>query len=430
MKRFFPAILTLSLVFSLVGLVPPQPARAQSPIAPGTWTGYFTRDITITNTVSGVLIQAFGKAQADLALLVDSSGGITGTISNYQASFQWTVTPAMLGVGGSCTYSGGWDVTSGTVVENPAYLPAFDLQLALTSSNEVCDPPPTGSSPPPANTSAHFEGLNAASGKITGEKFRFADDQVEKMMSNMAQVGAQMNVQEYWELNYSGASVSLLPPNFEQYFLVGVPFQSTYNAAVDWHNNPPGTVDFSLAGQAPLQIDQASNGAEWSAVYQLGSLPAGKNPLIATAIGADGQPSGSATQDVIIVPLEVWAQKAGFKAAETKQDGTQNVVIYRGKTSVPPPPAKIELPYLDLSSIPVIGGKWGVPPIHVDVDLQANSGGGLSEASPVTGQAGLYLGGKAPAMNMEVNGEAYTELTESASVRSRAGQLQDGPGEL
>ncbi len=405
MRRFLRSILLLSVIFSLVGVVPPVKTRAASPIASGKWTGYFSRDLVITNSVSGVKIQANANAKGDLTLQVDGKGGVTGTVGPYHADVKWSANIG--GVQGSCTFDFTWKVTSGTISENAAHLPVFDLQLALTQSKINCSTA-LGNGPSIPKNAAHFEALTASSGKLTGDKIRFQTDQIDTMLSNVAKAGAQASLKEHWELNYSGATVDLIKPDFEQYFLAGVPFQNTYTALVDWHGNPPGKVDFALGGQT----QEERGDSDVAAPFDLVGVPAGKDPLQVTAIGADGQPSGSLSQDVIIVPLDGWAQKAGFTAGETKQDGIQHVVIYHGKTSVPLKP--IQLPYLDLSSIPVIGGKWGMPPFQVDVNLRANSGGGLSDPAPTSGKAALFLGGNTPALSMKVNGQAVTNLTESA----------------
>lgn len=405
MGRFFRLSVVFVILVALSGIVSPIPGYADSPIATGKWTGYFSRNITITNSVSGVTIKATGDAKADLNLQVDGNGGVTGTVGPYHAEVKWSANIG--GVQGSCTFDFTWNVTSGTVTENPAHLPAFDLQLDLTQSNIQCNPDVGGGLSVQKN-SVHFEAKTASSGKLTGEKVRFQTDMMELAVANVKKAGAQVSTKEYWELNSSGASVDVIMPDFEQYFLEGVPFQNKYTAIVDWHNNPPGKVNFTLGGQS----QELPGDSEVSASFELGGLPAPKDPLVVTAIGSDGQPSGSNSQDVIIVPLDGWAQKAHFTAGETKQDGIQHVVIYQGKTSVPPQPVK--LPYLDLSSIPFLGGKWGVPPFQVDVNLLANSGGGLSDLAPVSGKAALYLGSDSPKLSMKVDGQAVTNLTQDA----------------
>ena len=81
MRRFLRSILLLSVIFSLLGVVPPVQTRAASPIASGKWTGYFSRDMVITNAISGVKIQANANAKGDLTLQVDEEGHLTPTVS-------------------------------------------------------------------------------------------------------------------------------------------------------------------------------------------------------------------------------------------------------------------------------------------------------------------------------------------------------------
>lgn len=78
MSKVLRTWLILSLMASFFVVIPASPALAEPPITPGTWTGFFTRQVTITNSVPGVLIEAFGAARADLNLIVDSNGGVRG----------------------------------------------------------------------------------------------------------------------------------------------------------------------------------------------------------------------------------------------------------------------------------------------------------------------------------------------------------------
>ena len=403
---------TLSRILLILAIILPStggslvsPARAAGPIAAGRWTGYFQRDITITNDISGVHIEAHGAGKGDLDLMVDGNGGVTGTVGPYHADISWSA--SLGGVLGSCTFDTTFEVSSGTVSENPAHLPAFDLKLNTTQYAAQCNPD-VGENTAPKTNAVTLDPKTYSGGKITGETTRFASDQFEKVLNSVAQTGAKVNLSEYWELNSNGATVEQITPEYEQYFLAGVPFVNQYTAVIDWRDNPPGKVVFSLAGQNK----EAAGDIEVTAAFDLGQVPAGMNPLEVTAITAAGDSSASLAQDVIIVPLEPWAQKANFSVGQKTQKGIQNVVIYQGKTGVPEKP--IELPYLKLPDIPVIGGKWGIPPFQVDVNLLADSGGGQSAAAPVTGQAGLFLGGDTPELALKVDGEAVTNLTESA----------------
>jgi hypothetical protein len=411
MDKLLRSGLIFSVIFSLLAIFPSTTAWAEPPIQPGTWTGYFTRDIQITNNVPGVLIEATGSARADLNLIVSEDGNVAGKIANYHAEFKYTLIPDTLGPGGSCKFTGAWDVTGGTVTINPAHNPVFDLQLKLSETPTAkCDPPMGGASSTPTN-SVHFEAKTYSGGKMTGEKFRFQNDMVEMVMSSMAQIGAQMSVQEYWELNTSSATVQQPLPEYIEYFLQGVEFMNTYKTSVDWHDSPPGTVNFTLGSWTQeAVVDELDF---YSAALELGSLPAGKNPLTATAIGADGQPKDSQSMDVIIVPQAPWAQKAGFAFKETKTADIFKVAIYRGKTYAPQIP--ITLPYLDLSFIPVIGTKWGMEkPFQVVVNLEATSQGGLSNPAPVTGEANLFLGDEENPLKLTVDGQTVTNMTENA----------------
>ena len=413
MKRRFSKALSLLICLGMLAVAWPQPTRAQTDIASGKWTGYFERIVTITNNVSGVEITAKGFGKGNIELTVEPGGKVSGSMTDYHAEVSWSA-PAVK-VEGGCTIDLAFSGLDGTVADGPDHLPVFDMTLGNTDAKFVCNPDIGQANSPPHSVT--MKATTASSGQITGEQVRFDTDMVEQVLANVAKTGAQTSLSEYWELNSSGATVDVISAEREMYFLAGVPFKNTYTALIDWHDNPPGTVDFSLVGQTQNVPDNQPA----QAAFELGTLPAGNNPLTVTAIGADGTPSGSDTYDVIIVPLEPWAKAANFIAAETKMDEIIPVVIYRGKTGLPPKP--LELPYLDMSWLPAIGGKWGIPPFQIEVNLSANSGGGPSDPEPVTGNPGLFLGGKSPALAIQVDGEAVTDLTETALLFDH-GQVQ------
>jgi hypothetical protein len=114
------------------------------------------------------------------------------------------------------------------------------------------------------------------------------------------------------------------------------------------------------------------------------------------------------TVDVQIAALEPWAEEAGFRV-QGLSGGFPNGVIYAGTAHVPPEPLK--LPYVDLSAIPLVGGKWGVPPIQLDVNLLAGSLGGVSDEAPIEGDVALMLGSEARSHRLEIEGSATTNLT-------------------
>ena len=404
----WPGLAAVLLLLTTIGATP-APSRLAGPIPAGKWTGYVEQKASITNTLSGVDIYANSEGKGNLDLLVDSEGNVTGVFGAYKAKVVWGT--VQLGGQQEC----GWTVVadvSGKVTLNAAGRPVLSLKLMrrAAESSSYCKPAISGTSMSPWETLL-LEAATFSGGKMTGTKIESGPQSADDMLASLAGTGAKIVRTTYWELNSSGASVDVITPEYEQYFLENITLQNTYTALIDWHDNPPGTVHFSLAGQS----QDIPGEAEVSAVFNVGQVPAGTNPLQVTATTADGQTSAPLTYDVIIVPLEPWAEKAYFSVAEKVNQVPQNFVLYRGMTQVPQQP--LALPYLDLSGMPVIGkllGKWGIPPFQVDVNLEATSAGGLSNVAPVTGQGGFYLGGDAPSVKMTVTGAAFTNMTPTA----------------
>jgi hypothetical protein len=399
----------LGLAVILIALTTTGAGPAPADIPAGTWTGYLEQTASITNTVSGVDIYANSEGKGNLNLEVDAQGNVTGVFGAYKAKVVWGA-PA-LGGQQECGWTAVADVT-GTVALNAAHLPVWSLKLKLrpAESSSYCNPKISGTSMSPWETLL-LEAATFSGGKMTGTKIESGPQSTDAMFAQLAGLGAKIVHTTYWELNSSSANVALITPEYEQYFLENITLQNTYTALIDWHDNTPGTVHFALAGQ----WQDVPGEAEVSATFNVGQVPTGTNPLEVTAVTSDGQSSPPLTYDVIIVPLEPWAEKAYFSVAQKVNQVPQNFVLYRGTTQVPQKP--LVLPFLDLSGIPVLGdvvGKWGVPPFQVDVNLEATSAGGLSNAAPVTGTAGFYLGGDKPNVKMTVSGEAFTDMTPTA----------------
>ena len=56
----------------------------------------------------------------------------------------------------------------------------------------------------------------------------------------MQSAGASVEVAEAWDLTNISPFLNTLEPQYERYFLAGVPFDNRYRATVDWNGNAPG----------------------------------------------------------------------------------------------------------------------------------------------------------------------------------------------
>jgi hypothetical protein len=240
---------------------------------------------------------------------------------------------------------------------------------------------------------------------LTGDTLLFDNEWLGFAVDNMRQAGATVTVSEYWELVGGGPVVEVVTPEYEFIFLEGISLQNTYEAIINWNDSEPGKVVFTLAGDSR---ETAGGGEVVAQAMDMGGPPAGTHPLEVVAYTADGAPSAPHAVDVQIAALDPWAKDASF-GLQGPTGGFPSGVIYEGTAHIPPEP--IKLPYADLSGIPLVGGKWGVPPIQLDVNLLATSLGGVSEEAPVEGDVSLMLGSEERSHHLEIEGGATTNLT-------------------
>ncbi|MBN2500307.1 MAG: hypothetical protein JXB38_06025, partial [Anaerolineales bacterium] len=280
--------------------------------------------------------------------------------------------------------------------------PIFNLNLQQVSQSWGCDNPALEQGGMNVVNTLMLEAATYSGNKITGEEIQFDDDYFDFAVSNLLKGGASVSTSEYWELTSTSPYVEALDAQYYDYFLDNVPLTNTYTAIVNWNGNSAGKVVFTL--DSLTETVQTAD-AEVSADFELGDVSAGTHQLEALPYDDQGEPSVPMSMDVFIVPLEPWAEAANF--AISGQDAPFGVT-YTGEAKLPQEP--IKLPYLDLSSIPFVGGRWGVPPIQLDGILHATSMGGRGEEGDVDGDIALYLGGNTAEAKLEIEGHTFTEM--------------------
>ncbi len=415
MKNIAPWIRNLAVfcVGVLLGtpLVPAQaaPARSTAPL-PGKWNGTLTR----TLDVSDCKVDPCIAGHADYNSTVNFTVGADGAISTgaFQMDVIVTVSaPALPGVTTACQTTAKMSVTGGKASQDTGGLPTFELELSPQNVPTIkCSG--GGSLPGEAKskykltlTATAFNGNTA-----TGEKLAFDPEMFEFGIQMLNKVGMTTKAAESWQLTNISPFFTGLTATYQQYFLQGIPLDNTYHAALDWNGNKPGTVTFKLGDQTKT-INNA--GTEVEETLELGGLPEGHTPMEVSAVSGGGEPAIPQSIDAILVPLKPWARAANFAVSERKAEGGPGYVIYAGKAFLPNQPLK--LPYLEIpSGIPMVGGKWGVPPIQFTLNLLATSAGGKSAQAPVEGKVALYLGKDDAEFEATVGGHTTTNLSETA----------------
>jgi len=412
MSRYRFTLVVLVLFFSAFSVTPALADNSSAPaeIPTGLWEGYFERYLNAYNDLGyDLYINATTTVTAPIVMQIAGDGSISGSMGPMEYSTTWESN--VDGVGDTCTGTVDVEITGGTVTEGADHLPAFDLQVISSNPGYQC---PFDLGQILAPTKASMKALTASAGKIAGERITFEPDFMDFAVNNLIQGGAQVTTNEYWELNAKAPLIDFTDVEYTEYFLEGISFDNTYQAMVDWNGQTPGIVTFDLAGQTV----SVPGDTDVYADLDVGQAPAGAQQVQVMAFTSDGTPSAPESIPVQIVPLQPWAQDAGFHVLETYDDALWHHVRYTGTANVPSEP--LELPYLDVSAIPVFGGKWGVPPIQLDVELFATSAGGVDQPGDVTGKVQLYLGGDAAALDVDHEGQATTNLTPTALLIDKA----------
>ncbi len=376
----------------------------------GHWTGYFQRIMAAGNSISGVEFGVAGLGSGNLDLTVDEECNVKGTLDDYTARVSWTNALEPPGKVSHCDMAMSATIPSGKA-SDALKGPAFDLDLSQVKFDWSCNNPPPSNKTNPPPSKVHFEPSGYADGTAHGDSFAFDTDNITAMLNALKQTGAKVSITDEWELSNEAPGSAVVIPEKGFYFLENVTVQNTYTATVDWQGNTPGKVRFSLAGQS-VDVDGEDQA---QATFNMGQVPAGKNELTVTAFTAKGESFPSGAAEVIVVPLEPWSYDALIQNVEEVPSAPVDYVTYSGTTQVPKHP--ITLPYLDMSTVPIIGGalgKWGIPPFQVQVGLEATSAGGLSDPAPVSGKAELYLGGTTAGPTVNITGHTVTDLTESS----------------
>lgn len=374
----------------------------------GHWTGYFQRTMAAGNSISGVEFGVAGLGSGNLDLTVDEGCNVEGTLDDYTARVSWTNSLEPPGKVSHCDMAMSATIPSGKA-SDVLKGPAFDLDLSQVKFDWACNNPPPSNKTNPPPSKVHFEPSGYADGTAHGVSFSFNTDNITDMLNALKQTGAKVSITDEWELSNQSPGSAAVFPEKGYYFLENVTVQNTFTAVVDWQGNSPGMTYFSLAGQS---VD-ANGGEQAQATFNMGQVPVGKNELSVTAITATGTSFEAGTDEVIIVPLEPWAFGALTQKVDVVPSAPVDFVIYSGTAQVPKVP--ITLPYLDMSTVPIIGGalgKWGIPPFQVQVGLDATSEGGLSDPAPVSGNAELFLGGSTAGPTVNITGQTVTDLTE------------------
>jgi hypothetical protein len=393
MKRHLLQALIVGIFITGSALPPASAVHASCGVlSPGTWTGTFTRNLTVQKSISGVNIAAQGSTTGSFNLNV-TCDAITGTLDNVKSDFAYQIT-GLAEKSDSCSMTRTIDITSGSVtLENGN--PKITLDYSAPAGPGLC-----GQDSPATSASMNLLSETPNGNHLYGNTLEFTDPNIQMALDQLIKIGADVETTAHWELNSSGPAVGEITPQYVHSFLQGIPLQNQYTAPVEWNDLTPGKVTFALNGETR---DGTLNGNTAVQTFELGGLPAGKNPLTVVAVAGNGSTSAPASQDVIIVPQPQWAQSAGFTGAP---DGDH--ILYSGKVNFPEKPLQgaVSIPGM----IPFLGGTWGLLPTQLTANLKATSAGGIQNGT-FTGKGGFGLGGMQ--FPLDVSGATYTEMSET-----------------
>ncbi|MBN2002001.1 MAG: hypothetical protein JXA21_01485, partial [Anaerolineae bacterium] len=402
-----------SFIWFLLFLLIAQPVNARpltAPPLPGKWVGQWQRTLNTTNCTSDPCVTS--EAIYTMPMMIRVNGD--NTITEGELTFQVSVVAAAgaLGVAATCSGEGQFIITGGTVSAGSGGAPVFEMTVQPTGNFPIyCNGMLTDDGPG-IDFQLTLAGTGLSGNTVTGEKAGFIPDKFDWGVAQMQSAGASVTVSEAWDLTNTAPFLNNLAVQYERYFLETVALNNRYRATVDWNGNAPGHVTFAGAGQS---VDVAASGETVDFNLDLGSVPAGQHTVEATAYTAEGDPSIARETDLIIVPLPGWGRNANF-AVDSRAGST---VIYKGHTHAPEQPLK--LPYLDIPDIiPLVNGRWGIPPLQVPVDLLATSAGGQSAPAPMKTTVELYLGGDVPEVDLDFEGETITSMGPTALTLAKS----------
>ncbi|MBN2005699.1 MAG: hypothetical protein JXA21_20245 [Anaerolineae bacterium] len=393
------------LLFLLCSLMvqPASARRLTAPPLPGKWVGQWQRTLNTTNCTSDPCVTS--EAIYTMPMLIRVNGDNTITEGELSMSVSVVAAAGALGVAATCSGEGRFTITGGTVSESGG-VPVFVMTVEPNGSFPIsCNGIPMDDG---AGTGFQLTlaGTALSGNTVTGEKGGFAPDRFDWGVSQMQSAGATVAVSEAWDLTNTAPFLNDLEAQYARYFLETVSVNNRYRATVDWNGNAPGYVTFAWAGQS---TDVSAAGETVDFTLDLGSVPAGQQTVEATAYTAEGDPSIARATGLTIVPMPGWGRNAGF-GVDSRAGST---VIYAGHTDVPETP--LQLPYLDIPDIvPLVNGRWGIPPLQLPVDLLATSAGGQSASAPMETTVELYLGGSTPDFDLKFEGETVTSMQPTA----------------
>jgi hypothetical protein len=210
-------------------------------------------------------------------------------------------------------------------------------------------------------------------------------------------------------------------PQYTKYFLHGIAVDDKYSFVMNWDGAPKPSADLSIQGGEwqPMEID----GDNATYTVKITDLPFTEADFASSKVipvtmemtypFITFHRSFAVNPDQVrmaVVEVPSWAKKKPFTATP---EGDH--IVYR--TTRMFPEKAIETPQVDIPKIvPVIGGKWGLEPVQMTVNIGVNSLGS-THSEKITGTGKLNLGGKAYAL--EYGGDFWTEIDLQSGVQPK-----------
>jgi hypothetical protein len=380
-------LIALALLLAL-----PHPADAQTSLDcewGGTWLISYTIIQQWSNPVSSLaqsMATETGAASVD-ALCAGGAPTFTGDAEGQIAVFD--VRGQVCGAEYTSSVSGSIGVSG--------KFPVFSMRFDAASGGAVCYLQREATSWIPRTfrfiTNSIDEGY-VYDGDVI-EMF-YDDPQMQSAPSRFIANGGEIDYAFVFDIHrYPHPEILDAASQYRRYFLQTVPLTSRFTTTVDWDHSPEPSAMLRIHDNDPkpmvvdgdeVYFDIPVGGIEQtgevalriifdSGIYAYGSIRSNRTPT-PEQVG------------MVVVPMPSWATNSGLDFS-AHPDG--EMVMYRATHGIPETP--LETPIVEIPDfVPYVGGKWGLAPVQMIVNVGATSLGG-PRTEDIEGTGTLYFAG-------------------------------------
>lgn len=225
----------------------------------------------------------------------------------------------------------------------------------------------------------------------------YDDPQSAAAVSGFLDIGGTIEI-DYFIDAYRSPSPEILEGSsrFRRYFLQTVPLLNRFSATVDWDYSPEPSATFRIHEDEPqpmvVEDDEIYFDIPVGAIQQTGEVAA--RVILTTGVDYYGMTRRTRRLTpeqvgIVIVPMPSWATNSGLTFQPEAQESH---VIYRATKGIPETP--LETPIVEIPDfVPYVGGKWGLSPVQMIVNVGATSLGG-PQTENIGGTGTFYFAGE------------------------------------